>query len=169
MRLPLVHLLLIASAGLGDDVWNDLPNSIVQTSKGPLVVDRAPAGAGYNVRLAGKNVEGLDADGASASLSDLIRAGSHELVVIAVYSGGTACPAQYAVLEISPSPHVSERFGTCNPAVRLTPGKGSLTISMPGYFANPEVLSDSERRKIAARVDTFVWSNGKVHQVNHAP
>lgn len=169
MHLLLAHLALMASGGSGCDAWQELPNSVFQTSKGPLVVEQTSDGSGYDIRLAGKKINGLDTYWASASLSDLLRVGTHELIVIELYSGGAACPAEYVVLDVSASPHLSETFGTCNPAVRLAPGEGSLTISMPAYFADPNVLSASERREIAARVDTFIWANGKVQQVGNAP
>jgi hypothetical protein len=61
-------------------------------------------------------------------------------VLLAISDGGTACPAVYRILSISPDGRIftSDEFGTCSDLVKATAGKSSLMISMPNMDGKDE-------------------------------
>ena len=75
-------------------------------------------------RLEGRNVEIHSAyplDGKENSI-----------VLIAVYSGGAACPATFVLVDVSFSPaYVSREFGSCSDLPDITMKSGELRLSFP--------------------------------------
>lgn len=165
MRPLLLTLALLASNCYSAEKWQSILASETQTSLGKLVVEHPTGQSSVEIRLNGKVISGLGEEYFGASLSDVIRIAGHELVVISLDSGGIACPAEFAVLEVTPQLRISEVFGNCNPSLRLLPKDNSLRIDMPAYFANPELLSTAEKRGLGKKIDRYVWMNGKVKSI----
>ena len=162
MRALVSLALLFAPLGAAAESWHSPMHSEVQTRLGALEVVKDKTGLSYYVDLNGQKVVGPDPDSYDAFLSNPIRVGDRELVVISQESGGIACPTTYVVLEISAHSRVSERFGNCNPAYKLTVVGNKLQIAMPRYFAHPDDLTASERRRIKGTIDTYLWINGTI-------
>jgi hypothetical protein len=153
--------MLSASCNAAEN-WQDILNSTARTSRGNLTVERDLSGYTVEIRLDGKPIPGLGQDYSDASLSDLVHVGGRELIIVALQSGGVACPTEFAVLELSARPRVSKIFGNCNPRLRFSAEGESLKIEMPAYFANPELLSAGEKRRLKNKVDTYVWAKGEI-------
>lgn len=167
-KLLLVLCLFVANCNAAE-TWRDILESETQTSLGALAVAHNPGQNSVEVQLKGKTIPGLGADYSDASLSEVIQVSGHELVIIALHSGGVACPTEFAALEITPRLRLSKVFGNCNPTLMLTPKGDSLKIEMPAYFANPDLLSAKKKRELAKKVDGYVWINGEVKSLAGAP
>lgn len=59
------------------------------------------------------------------------------LVLIAIYTGGTACPATFAWLDTTPgSVKITDSFGTCSDYYELSHDSETVTLTMPSFRAS---------------------------------
>jgi hypothetical protein len=105
--------------------------------------------------------------GYSISIQEKFQIGMNDIFLVAVNSGGMACPMDLYIIQIDrvSSYKVSERFGTCTDYYKASVNKDSLIVKMPSYF-NPmhlEDLNENERREINERKGSvYTWFNSKI-------
>jgi hypothetical protein len=105
--------------------------------------------------------------GYSISIQEKFQIGTSDIFLVAVNSGGMACPMDLYVVQIddASSYKVSERFGTCTDSYKANVSKDSLIVKMPSYF-NPmhlDDLSEDEKREIdQAKGSVYTWFNSKI-------
>jgi len=105
--------------------------------------------------------------GYSISIQEKFEIGTNDLFLIAVNSGGMACPMDLYVVQIgnASSYKASERFGTCTDSYKANANKDSLVVRMPSYF-NPlhqDDLSEDEKKEIdQAKGSVYTWTNAKL-------
>lgn len=59
------------------------------------------------------------------------------LVLVAIYSGGTACPATFAWLDTTPGKvRLTETFGTCSDYAEVSSDAETVTVTMPSFDAS---------------------------------
>ena len=101
-----------------------------------IAADRMPSPSG-EVRIVGGDMEmkAVSVGGRVFPLDDfradlLDKVGN--LILVAIYSGGTACPATYAWLDTTPGNiGLSERFGTCSDLYELSHDAETVTLTRP--------------------------------------
>ena len=76
------------------------------------------------------------------------------LILVAIYSGGTACPATYAWLDTTPGNiGLSERFGTCSDLYEMSHDAETVTVTMPSFDASEgRVAFVFDGREVSRRV-----------------
>ena len=105
--------------------------------------------------------------GYAVSIQEKFEIGTNDIFLIAVNSGGMACPMDIYVVQVgdASSYKVSERFGTCSDSYKSNVSKDSLIMKMPAYF-NPmhlDDLSEDERREIdQSKGSVYTWFNSKL-------
>lgn len=72
-----------------------------------------------------------------AFLYDLVQGfdlGNRQIVLVAEYSGGTACPATYFFVEVGSDalPRLSSDFGTCSDLPEISMDGQAIVVTMPG-------------------------------------
>lgn len=105
--------------------------------------DRVQAQSALRVEVAGGGaqphrvlVDGVtvftDDTAFSVEVKQVLARGSSRFALIAVNSGGSACPTMYRAIDLSgPRPVVSPEFGTCSDVPTATIREGVLHVSMP--------------------------------------
>lgn len=59
-----------------------------------------------------------------------------DVVLVGLYSGGTACPAEYFWLDTRPGLiRVSDRFGTCSDLPQVSWDSQAVTVTLPSFVA----------------------------------
>src|SRR5262245_16577423 len=76
--------------------------------------------------------------GYSISIQEKFEIGINDIFLLAVNSGGMACPMDLYIIQVgnASSYKVSERFGTCTDYYKAYVSKDCLIVKMPSYF-NP--------------------------------
>jgi len=119
----------------------------------------------FTVSLDGKSV-GTFA-GEEFAIRNVYSIGANDVLLLALYSGGTACPFDVYILQINSDStfKLSESFGNCSPRYKAYVDHEVLIIKMPPYF-NPEHyrdLSPEEQKEIDAwKESVFKWSNSSL-------
>ena len=105
--------------------------------------------------------------GYSVTLQGVYALSKSDNVLVALNSGGMACPMELYIVQIRvDSTHaVSRSFGTCTDYYKAYVDKDALLVRMPAYF-NPmhfKDLSKKERKEVEQRKGTvFRWSNSRL-------
>lgn len=123
-----------------------------------LAADSLPSPSG-EVRITGGEYEmkSVTVGGESFPLGDL-RASLVDqlgnLILVAIYTGGTACPATYAWLNTTPgSLGLTDSFGTCSDLYELSHDSETVTLTMPSFNASEgKVAFVYDGRQVARRV-----------------
>jgi hypothetical protein len=106
-------------------------------------------------------------NGYSISIQEKFQIGTNDIFLVALNSGGMACPMDLYVVQIGNASNykVSERFGTCSDAYKASVTKDSLIVKMPSYF-NPmhtDDLSDEEKKEIdQAKGSVYTWFDSRI-------
>lgn len=107
-------------------------------------------------------------EGLTLSIQEQFTIGKKDIFLIAVNSGGMACPMEMYVFEIGDALNykLSKAFGTCSDLYRTSMEKEALTITMPYYF-NPMHINDltpkqQKTLKKTKDVMTYIWSNSEL-------
>ena len=106
-----------------------------------LATDSLPSPSG-EVRIVGGDMEmkSVSVGGRLFPLDDfradlLDRVGN--LILVGIYTGGTACPATYAWLDTTPGNlGLTESFGTCSDLYELSHDSETVTVTMPSFDAS---------------------------------
>lgn len=123
---------------------------------------------GFQLYVNGKPI--ADFEGYSLSIQETNIVNDNEIILLALNSGGMACPMEMYIVEISKTSNaISEAFGSCTDYYRTYTDKNVFVVRMPFYF-NPmhlQDLSEKEREKIKNTGDTeFRWSNSKITEIH---
>lgn len=136
---------------------------VVKTRYGELSI-RTSGEDAFSVQANGSEVKKLE--GYSLTIQEIHPIGKMDVALLALNSGGMACPMQLYVVQIADGLVVtSDAFGTCSDYYRAHVKGGSLTVVMPEYF-NPMHLGDlSEKQRVRLEkesVEAFEWSDSKL-------
>jgi hypothetical protein len=93
-----------------------------------------------------------------------------EVVVAAVYSGGTACPAQFIVVRIVENgAQVTDEFGDCSDSPTITLKQlpeEEITFGFPGYY---QLWQEREPGFVRPPPTAYVYKNGVLKELKAAP
>lgn len=123
---------------------------------------------GFQLILNGKIISTLD--GSSLSIQENHLVGENEIILLALNSGGMACPMEMYIIQASKeSSVISESFGSCSDYYETYIEKNVFVVRTPFYF-NPMHLRDlskKERKEIKNTGDNeFRWSNSKITEIS---
>jgi hypothetical protein len=109
--------------------------------------------------------------GYSVSIQEKFQIGTNDVFLVAVNSGGMACPMDLYIVQVGKdsSSKVSERFGTCTDSYKANVSKDSLIVRMPSYF-NPmhlNDLSEDEKKEIDQQKGSiYTWFDSKITETS---
>jgi hypothetical protein len=168
LRSLLSVLLVSAPHAVQAADWSSPSKPEVDTKLGTLAVARNDTDGSFTLLLGNRTVAEVGKDSNVVFLSNVLKVGSKELVLLVQSSGGIACPTTFVVVEVSETIKMPEPFGNCSPTCAARVEAQTLVITMPRYFAHPESLTERERKRVQVATDTYVWSNGKLHQAKRS-
>jgi hypothetical protein len=131
----------------------------IKTRYGDLSI-RTTGDIDFSVQVNGKQVKAVS--GHSLTVQEIHSLGQADVALVAVNSGGMACPMELFIVQTSDeSAIVSDSFGTCSDFYESHIEGSALVIRMPDYF-NPmhlDELSEKERESLNnERISVFEWS-----------
>jgi hypothetical protein len=124
----------------------------------------------WELRLGKKTVQGMEDAEFMHFIAHFMQLNMGEVVVIATYSGGTACPAQFQVVRIVENgAQVSEEFGDCSDSPTITlrqlPDE-EITFGFPGYY---QLWQSREPGFVKPAPTTYVYKNGVLKELKATP
>jgi hypothetical protein len=134
-----------------------------QSRFGELEVKNEENSLIHRLLLNGKEIYAYE--GYSIEVAQVLRGKARDYVLVAAYSGGSACPAQYVILEIDGRlglRNSSEEFGSCSdlPTARLASER--VTVEMPLYAPHPDLRTQRKLRSLGQAKEVFTWYQGKL-------
>jgi hypothetical protein len=136
----------------------------VQTRYGELSLQTTDEG---DFKLSVNKKQIATYSGYSVSIQEKFEIGMNDIFLVAVNSGGMACPMDLYIVQVGNVSNykVSERFGTCTDSYKANVTKDSLIMKMPAYF-NPmhlDDLSEDEKKEIDQRQGSvYTWFDSKI-------
>jgi hypothetical protein len=124
----------------------------------------------WELRLGRKSVLSIEGESFVHFVAHFMQLDMGEVVVVAVYSGGTACPAQFRVVRIAEGgAQVSEEFGDCSDSPTITlkqlPDE-EMTFGFPGYY---QLWQEREPGFVRPAPSTYVYKKGVLKELKAAP
>jgi hypothetical protein len=120
----------------------------VATRNGVLTIEREGRPrfehALYRLRVNGQLMM-ADSSSERVSVSNVLESvpGLHHVFVIRNVEGGTACPALFQVVEVSPgNAVVSPPFGSCAEELEIAVDSGEVRMRFPGHYTLAESMRD---------------------------
>lgn len=123
------------------------------------------------LRLGGRDIYDIEEAMSAAFVAQFRTFASGEIIVMAVYSGGSGCPAQFQIVRVEEAGGVSVtgEFGDCGDAptitLQLIPEE-QLTLRFQGYY---ELSREHEPGFQKPPPTTWVYRKGVLRQLNPAP
>lgn len=135
----------------------------VQSRFGKLEVRNEEGSLTRRLLLNGKEIYVYE--GLSIEVAKVLRGKERDYVVVAAYSGGSACPAQFVILEIDGQfglRNSSEEFGSCSDLLKARLVNERLTLEMPLYVSHPDLLTPRQLRSMSQGKEVYTWDQGKL-------
>jgi hypothetical protein len=100
----------------------------------------------------------------SIEIAKILKGTDRDYIIVAINSGGIACPIQLVIIELSKSaqPKVSKDFGSCTETTSARLVNDRVIIETPSYAAHPELLSKKELRRRERTKEVYTWYKGKL-------
>ena len=124
----------------------------------------------WELRLGKKKLQDMEDASFAHFVAHFMQLNMGEVVVVATYSGGTACPAQFQVVRIvEGGARVSEEFGDCSDSPTITlkqlPDE-EILFGFPGYY---QLWQEREPGFVKPPPTTYVYKNGALKELKAAP
>ena len=132
-----------------------------QTRYGLIEVKQSPAdNTKFQISLNGRKVH--EYQGESVEINNIFQDGNKVFAVVGQNSGGSGCPYQFVIIEISgpKSLNVSEDFGSCSDLAKSTMTNGRLIVEMPSWPCTE--CPESEKRRLSKTIEVYTWGAGKL-------
>lgn len=130
-------------------------------NKGALEIFGENGSGEVVVKFAGKLIRD-NGDYAVSQISGF-NIGDHQMILLSAYSGGTACPVTYFIVDVDATGNAktTQDFGSCSdadPTVRLDGDK--ITVTMQGFLGpyEPEEAQEAAARK----KEVYTYRAGKL-------
>ncbi len=106
-------------------------------------------------------------EGQSIEILNVFKGKSNDYVILALNSGGTACPVKVAIVELLKSGEFrqSEPFGSCSDDIKTTFINEKVMIETPMYAPHPELLSKAELRKRERLKEVYTWRQSRLAKI----
>jgi len=133
-----------------------------QSRFGKLEIRSAADGPEHRLLLKGKAI--YEVGGESPEIRQVLQGADRDYVILVLYSGGIACPAQVVIAEVGKSGLLttSREFGSCSDRMQVKKIKGGVVIEMPAYTPHPDLLSPEELKRRDRTTEVYTWSGGKL-------
>jgi hypothetical protein len=117
----------------------------------------------FQITFKGRKIHEYEGEG--VEIKNAFQVGDKDLLVLGVNSGGSGCPSQYVIIEVSgPNSYVvSDEFGSCSdldPKIAVTNGR--LIVEMPSYYSAEGEVSEREKRRLDNTIEVYTWAAGKL-------
>jgi hypothetical protein len=124
----------------------------------------------WELRLGKKSVLSIEDAPFAHFVAHFMQLNMGEVVVLATYSGGNACPAQFRVVRIVENgAQVSEEFGDCSDSPTITlkqlPDE-QITFGFPGYY---QLWQEREPGFVKPAPTAYVYSKGVLKELKATP
>jgi hypothetical protein len=165
-------LLALGATGSRAFVRQDEVKESVLTGAGSLDIVRVGGEDSLNweLRIGKKTVRKMEDAEFIHFVAHFMQLNMGEVVVVATYSGGTACPAQFQVVRMVESgAQVSEEFGDCSDSPTITLRQlpeEEIDFGFPGYY---QLWQSREPGFVKPPPTTYVYKKGVLKELKATP
>jgi hypothetical protein len=113
----------------------------------------------FEITLNGRKI--YEYEGENVEIQNIFQNGKKDLLVLEVSSGGSGCPYQFVIIEISGANSyiVSKEFGSCSDVTRSNMTRGRLILEMPSWCTH---CPEREQKKLSKTIEVYTWAAGKL-------
>lgn len=156
MKLVLFALLLVAvSAGAKEAAR-------ASSRFGRIELRTGVEGSGAELLFRGKVI--FECGGDSAEIHSVLHGVNRDHVIVAIHSGGIACPTQFVIVDLEKSGRHrrSPEFGSCSPLLTARMQNDAVVAETPVYTPHPDLISAAELKRRNQTKVVYTWRRGKL-------
>lgn len=132
----------------------------IKTKAGNLTLSRSEDGV-FQVKLRNKIL--FESQYESGSVEGKYPRADFDLILLSIGDGALACAAHFYIVDVSKNkPTITDAFGNCNPAPKITYKNRVLTVKFPDGGDIPAEDSGAHRYGAA---ETWTYSGGKLRRL----
>jgi hypothetical protein len=155
--VPVILSLLLLMAAPG-------ANQRLQTESrfGRIELRAGTEGFGRELLFRGKVI--FECGGDSAEIYRVPHGVNRDHLIVAIHSGGIACPTRFVILDLERSGRHrrSPEFGSCSPVLTAWMRKDAVVAETPVYTPHPDLISAAELKRRNRTKVVYTWRRGKL-------